>query len=131
MSKKQDVCVPRTPTDLERKYDFSKINSGSSDGTALMQIQQLRQTFLRFSATVNAEINNLKNNDWNSEGIVDLIYPIGSVFTTITDSDPKDLFGGTWEQIEGINFGDELNETIKMWKRINPPTDDNEQGSIE
>lgn len=34
------------------------------------------------------------------EKMVDLVYPIGSIYMSINPTDPKDLFGGTWERLE-------------------------------
>ena len=33
--------------------------------------------------------------------MADKIYPVGSIYMTVNNVDPGDLFGGTWEQIQG------------------------------
>lgn len=33
--------------------------------------------------------------------IFDLIYPIGSIYMSVNDTPPDQLFGGTWERISG------------------------------
>ena len=32
--------------------------------------------------------------------LLDLVYPIGSLYMSMNETDPKDLFGGTWERIK-------------------------------
>ena len=33
-------------------------------------------------------------------GILDLVYPVGSIYLSVNSTDPSTLFGGTWEQIQ-------------------------------
>lgn len=35
-------------------------------------------------------------------GVVDLIYPVGSIYMSINSTSPSALFGGTWEQIKDV-----------------------------
>lgn len=57
-------------------------------------------------------LNNLTNNKQiGSIKLVDLFYPIGSIYLSLNNTSPADLFGGVWKQIEdcflltaGINF---------------------------
>lgn len=32
--------------------------------------------------------------------VFDIIYPVGSIYMSVNESDPSTLFGGTWEQIK-------------------------------
>ena len=41
------------------------------------------------------------------------MYPIGSVYTSTINTDPKELFGGEWKTIDNNN-----NTVIYMWERI-------------
>ena len=42
--------------------------------------------------------------------LLDLIYPVGSVYLSLTDTNPSDLFGGVWEAAENP-LG------LRMWQR--------------
>ena len=35
-----------------------------------------------------------------SRGIIDLVYPVGSIYLSVGSTSPAALFGGTWQQIE-------------------------------
>ncbi len=41
------------------------------------------------------------NTTWSSKKIVDMIHPIGSVYMSFLNTNPSNIFGGTWEAIEG------------------------------
>ena len=36
--------------------------------------------------------------------LLDIIYPIGSIYMTISETSPASLFGGTWSQITGMYY---------------------------
>ena len=33
--------------------------------------------------------------------MVDMLYPVGSIYLTLNATNPSMLFGGTWEQVKG------------------------------
>lgn len=53
-----------------------------------------------------------KNSTWSSKQIVDMIYPIGSVYITVNNINPQTYLGGRWERfakgqtLVGVNESD-------------------------
>ena len=54
------------------------------------------------SANMGKELNDKidKIGDIDKSQLLDLVYPIGSLYMSMNATDPKDLFGGTWERIK-------------------------------
>lgn len=63
-----------------------KLTSGTDFGSSLPSSLQSNQLFFQ----------TLGNNY-----ILDNVYPVGSIYMSVNSTNPKNLFGGTWEQIQG------------------------------
>lgn len=48
---------------------------------------------------VQDNIENELNAKVNTSDLIDLIYPVGSIYMSVNSTNPSTLFGGTWEQI--------------------------------
>lgn len=143
---KQDRQGVRKASDIEQKYDLSKLNDLSSyTGRQSEQISKLTQSLSQFSVEVSNKIRELSEqiqdlslfdtevndaiteiNDAITE-VNDKIYPIGSVYISLDESEPDEMFGGTWELIaegklvvgSGAESDDLLqtNDTCYIWTR--------------
>lgn len=70
-----------------------QINSIATDGSSTIYVnedkQQLRQI------PVNKFIDSIK------QKMCDMIYPVGAIYISTNSQSPAELFGGTWQKIEG------------------------------
>ena len=139
--KKQDRTSSRLPTDTDRKYKLGQIELTKEELDKLKS-ELVVDEFLSTSSSnaiankvVTNALNNkvtkeankeLSSNDFTDEykekidklpekylSILD-IYPIGSVYLSVNETNPSTLLGGTWEQI----IETEETPTIYKWKRV-------------
>lgn len=86
---KQDRQGVRTAAELEQKYNFGDLKKNTKDQR--QDMSKLLQMFSQFAAGVNAKIAEL-------EKMADVVYPVGSLYLSVNDAAPGELFGGTWER---------------------------------
>lgn len=63
-----------------------KLTSGTDFGSSLPSSLESNQLFFQ---------------TLGSNYILDNVYPVGSIYMSVNSTNPKNLFGGTWEQIQG------------------------------
>ena len=68
----------------------------------------------------DSRITSLSNQVSN---ILNLVYPVGSVYISVNSTSPATLFGGTWTQIKGrflLGVGAGDNNTVTTWGDVYP-----------
>ena len=117
---KRDRQGVRTPAGLEQKYGFGSVFKTQETENAKQnsQMDQQRMTmnqFIAFASSsidtlnknitdINKTLTNLSAKDEELNGIVtkywQTVYPVGSIYLSVSGDNPKSLFGGTWVRIE-------------------------------
>ena len=87
---KQDRTFARTPTDLERKYNFAGTQSESRVHSE--KLSQLNQSLAQFQALINARIDEMERKLREY-----CCYPVDSIHISVDNVNPSTSFGGEWE----------------------------------
>lgn len=82
------------------KY-LRKISTPSKVGsTQIIDILTSTSKTDALSADAGRRLNEKIDKGINKEQLLDMVYPIGSLYMSMKDTSPASLFGGTWEQIK-------------------------------
>lgn len=117
MSSKQDRQGVRTTQGLEQKYNFgnvfSRLNTENKEQNLTMR--QFSELMVETISHIQKDIENLSKKDTEIEKAMEksetslngkiseywnTIYPVGSIYVSVSSTSPATLFGGTWTQIE-------------------------------
>ena len=98
------TVMPETPVDTEL-LSAKAINDAKQDkledGTEITEAEDSTQlTSIRLA---DKEIDYITAENL-FKYMIDKIYPVGSIYTTITQDNPGDLFGGTWEIVSSGRY---------------------------
>lgn len=98
--------VRRGAAEAERTYGLSVANPALSEYVDLYIDKKhgdnpiVRYQNLNSSGESQTRFMTLYNDTSNKQAIVDLIYPVGSIYMSVNSTNPASLFGGTWEQMK-------------------------------
>ena len=59
-----------------------------------------QQSTLTYTQTLTVTPYDVKEEKYlTKQAVIDLFYPVGSIYTSMNSTNPSEIFGGTWEQI--------------------------------
>ena len=100
-------------------YGFIKDNNGNK---IYINDNSIYHEGKKLNDVINAKAN---SNDvyakTDTSDLINLIYPVGSIYMSVNNTNPSTLFGGTWEQIKGrflIGTGGVEANTTNFWGEI-------------
>lgn len=73
-----------------------------SEEAAREQLHEMHNYLFQLQEWLDWKLRHLEVEDFSdNKDVLDLVYPVGSVYISASDTPPGKLFGGVWEQIKG------------------------------
>ena len=76
------------------------------------------------TTTVKAALDELYDIADFKQEVKDMLYPVGSIYISVSSTDPSELFGGTWESFGMgrtlVGVGRALANTNESWGSVDP-----------
>lgn len=94
-----DLYSPNNPvsSNVDTVYGSSRIINVHPSGTGIAFGKKAENTNM-FECLWDA--NFIGDVQFQNKSIVDFVYPVGSIYMSVNNIDPKTLFGGTWVQLK-------------------------------
>lgn len=91
--KKTDITTSFSSTTSDSKVASEKLVKDSLDAKASSHHPHSISDVTSLQTSLNDKIE--------ASDLLDLIYPVGSIYMSVNSTSPATLFGGTWQKIEG------------------------------
>lgn len=137
---KQDRQGVRRASDLEQKYGFGAVfknqearmeQQSQQLAAQSMTTEQFRQYAISYFSKMDEAMAKLsKENQVLSENLGkywETVYPVGAVYVSLAENDPKTLFGGSWERIKDtflLSAGDKYRAGVTGGEAVHELTTD-------
>ena len=73
-----------------------------SEEAAREQLHEMHNYLFQLQEWLDWKLRHLEVEDFSdNKDVLDLVYPVGSVYISVSDTPPGKLFGGVWKQING------------------------------
>ena len=107
----EDLDITIDPSASLVKYDIvNDLNTGSSTEGKVLDARQGKvlndkiddntQAIESNTQAIESNTQDIEENRQAIAEIINIVYPIGSIYMSVTDTSPSVLFGGTWQRLE-------------------------------